>query len=326
MDVRLPIVDLASGPTPAAAGTLEAACREHGFFYLVGHGVDGDLRAELEAASRRFFALPLAEKVEIRMARAGRAWRGYFAVGEELTSGRPDQKEGLYFGAELPAEHPAVRAGRPLHGPNLFPERPAELRRLVLDYLDALTGVGHRLLEVVAVSLGLDPGAFAAATTRDPLILFRIFHYPALAQPALEDGLWSVGEHTDYGLLTILAQDSSGGLQVKGPGGWIDAVPLEDAFVCNIGDMLERMTGGRYHSTPHRVRNLSGRDRLSMPFFFDPGFDAVVEPIPGVGVGRDDRGERWDGADLHAFEGTYGDYLLRKVGKVFPDLAASGDP
>jgi isopenicillin N synthase-like dioxygenase len=128
-----------------------------------------------------------------------------------------------------------------------------------------------------------------------------------------------VGEHTDYGLLTLLAQDDVGGLQVKTPQGWNEAPPIDGALVCNIGDMLDRMTGGTYRSTPHRARNVSGRGRLSFPFFFDPGWNAEILPLP---TARDDSAERWDRANVHAFSGTYGDYLLGKVSKVFPELAA----
>ena len=128
-----------------------------------------------------------------------------------------------------------------------------------------------------------------------------------------------VGEHTDYGLLTLLRQDSVGGLQVRTASGWIEARPIEDSFVCNIGDMLDRMTGGMYRSTPHRVRlNTSGRDRLSFPLFFDPDMEARIAPIRSAAT--DDHASRWDGASVHAFEGSYGDYLLGKIGKVFPDL------
>ena len=117
-----------------------------------------------------------------------------------------------------------------------------------------------------------------------------------------------------------MKQDEVGGLQVKGPSGWIDAPPIAGSFVCNIGDMLDRMTGGFYRSTPHRVLNASGRARLSFPFFFDPGFDADVRRIePGAAV-ADDKAERWDGASVHEFSGTYGDYILAKVSKVFADL------
>jgi isopenicillin N synthase-like dioxygenase len=110
-------------------------------------------------------------------------------------------------------------------------------------------------------------------------------------------------------------------LQVKTPNGWIDAPPIEGALVVNIGDMLDRLTGGLYRSTPHRVRNVSGKSRLSFPFFFDPGWDAEIVPLPAHANATDDSRERWDRANVHAWSGTYGEYLLGKVSKVFPDLA-----
>lgn len=322
----LPVIDV--GPLvrgeadcTAAARAIDAACREVGFFYVTGHGVPDDLQERLEVLSRELFALPEADKAAISMARGGRAWRGWFPFEGELTSGRPDRKEGIYFGAELAADHPRVQAGTPLHGANLFPAALPELRPTVLAYLEALTALGHALARGLSLALGLDADWFDQHLTADPLVLFRIFRYPP--ETGLVDPNWGVAEHTDYGLLTILRQDRSGGLQVHGPEGWIDAPPIPGTFVCNLGDMLERMTGGRYRSTPHRVRNPAGADRLSFPFFFDPGWDAAVAPVPGLGddptpAWRD----RWDGADLSAWEGTYGDYLLAKVAKVFPALGA----
>jgi isopenicillin N synthase-like dioxygenase len=320
----LPVVDVGPlvGHAPAAAQAavaeqIQAACRERGFFYVTGHGVPAVLLDELADASAEFFALPAAAKLEIAMERGGRAWRGFFPVGAELTSGQPDLKEGLYFGAELAGDDPRVLARLPLHGRNLFPRQVPRLGPLVLDYLDALTGLGQSVLTGVAMSLGLDAGYFATGYTADPTILFRIFHYPP--SPARAGG-WGVGEHTDYGLVTLLAQDDSGGLQVAAPEGWIDAPPIPGALVCNIGDMLDRLTGGWYRSTPHRVRNLSGHGRLSFPFFLDPGFAAEVPPLPDRAAAGDDGRRRWDGQDLRAFAGTYGDYLLGKVSKVFPQL------
>src|SRR5438093_1107859 len=166
----------------------------------------------------------------------------------------------------------------------------------------------------------LEPSYFADRYTRDPLVLFRIFNYPSTRDEPPDEETWGVGEHTDYGLLTILRQDDAGGLQVKSPGGWLDAPPIPNAFVCNIGDMLDRMTGGFYRSTPHRVRNPSRRARLSFPFFFDPNVDAEVKPIDPGSVVIDDKDERWDRSSVHEFRGTYGDYLLAKVLKVFPEL------
>ena len=325
MTQALPIIDMsplrASGATAAkteVAREIEKACRETGFFYAAGHGISPDLFARLDGASRRFFALPEAEKLDIRMARGGRAWRGYFPVGGELTSGKADMKEGIYFGTELAPGHPRVRAGLPLHGASLFPAQVPELRGAVLDYIDAATAAAHALMAGIALSLKLDADYFHRTYTANPTILFRIFHYPAM--PATADA-WGVGEHTDYGLLTLLAQDDLGGLQVKSARGWIDAPPIPGTLVCNIGDMLDRLTGGQYRSTPHRARNVSGRGRLSFPLFFDPDFEAEIVPLPGfAGAVADDRETRWDKASVHAFSGTYGDYLLSKVSKVFPEL------
>jgi isopenicillin N synthase-like dioxygenase len=325
----LPVIDVAplagavadpAVPVPAAAlavaGRIQEACREHGFFYVTGHGVPAILVAELAEASTEFFALPAEDKLEISMERGGRAWRGYFPVGGELTSGQRDLKEGLYFGAELSDDDPRVRAGLPLHGRNLFPRQVPRLRDAVLPYLDAMTSLGQSVLAGIALSLGLDARYFADGYTADPTVLFRVFSYPP-APPGFHG--WGVGEHTDYGLLTLLAQDDCGGLQVASPDGWIDAPPISGTFVCNIGDMLDRLTDGWYRSTPHRVRNVSGRTRLSLPFFLDPGFADEVPPLPGRAA--DDGGrQRWDGQDLRAFTGTYGDYLLGKVAKVFPQL------
>ena len=181
----LPVIDVGPlagrGPAAMRAGVarqIQAACRERGFFYVTGHGVPAGLLDQLADASAEFFALPLADKLEIAMERGGRAWRGYFPVGAEFTSGRPDLKEGLYFGAELPDDDPRVLAGIPLHGGNLFPRHVPRLRSLVLAYLDALTSLGQAVLAGVALSLGLDAGYFATGYTADPTILFRIFHYP----------------------------------------------------------------------------------------------------------------------------------------------------
>lgn len=326
----VPVVDIEAfvasrSSADEVAAEIGSACRNYGFFYVVGHGVVDELGQRLERLSRQFFAQDLERKLTIGMERGGRAWRGYFPVGAELTLAQPDQKEGLYFGAELGNDHPKVAAGVPLHGRNLFPDI-AGFRETVLDYMDAMTRLGHTLMEGLARSLGLEASYFADRYTHDPLILLRIFNYPPPPYPpppraAPDKSEWGVGEHTDYGVLTILRQDDAGGLEVKAPSGWIDAPPIPGSFVCNIGDMLDRMTGGLYRSTPHRVRNRSGDARLSFPFFLDPNFDARVKPIDLHGASvPDDKDTRWDGASVHEFRGTYGEYLLGKVSKVFPEL------
>lgn len=137
---HIPIIDI----QPLVAGTEERhtvadqigqACRQCGFFYIVGHGVDLKLQQRLEQLSRQFFAQDLDTKLEISMEQGGKAWRGYFPVGSELTSGKPDLKEGIYWGAELEDDHPFVQAGVPLHGRNLFPPNIPLFRETVLDYI-----------------------------------------------------------------------------------------------------------------------------------------------------------------------------------------------
>lgn len=320
--VPLPVFRLEAMEHPSEVRRLREACESVGFFYVSEYGVDRAIERGLERDSAAFFGLPLADKQRIAMAHGGAAWRGYFPVGGELTSGAPDLKEGLYFGEEVLPDDP--RAGWPMHGANLFPDEPRGLREVVLAYMQALEQIGQRVLRALAASLTLDPAYFVTHLTHRPTNLFRIFHYP-YASTGAEQKAWGVGEHTDYGLLTLLKQDDRGGLEVKTAAGWIDAPPIADTLVCNLGDMLDRLTGGQFRSTPHRVRNRSGASRYSWPFFLDPAFDAQVAPLPGAQVRPValDAAERWDRASVHTLSGTYGDYLRAKVARVFPALTAT---
>lgn len=324
MSTSLPVIDLSLAQRGAQARSalarqLDLACSEFGFFYLVGHSVGARLTDGLLNLAREFFASDPADKMQIHMSRGGRAWRGYFPVGGELTSGDPDLKEGLYFGTELDDSDRRVRAGMPMHGRNLFPDIP-EFRATVLEYMSALEAAGQQVLSLMAEGLHLDTDYFQRCYTADPTVLFRIFRYPP--DEAAREG-WGVGAHTDYGLLTLLQQDTVGGLQVLNRDRWLDVPPLPDSLVCNVGDMLERLTKGRYLSALHRAKNLSARERLSMVLFLDPAFDAQLAPLPGVAPDSDQphTNVRWDRIDPHALQGTYGEYLLSKVSKVFPELA-----
>lgn len=317
----VPIVDLQSANAPDA---LDRACRDVGFFLLAGHGIDQARRRELEAVSHRLFALPTAVKEAVAMPLSGPAWRGWFPLGGELTSGVPDLKEGYYVGRDLPGDHPSVIAGRPLHGANIWPDELPELRIIVDRWMTAVELAGQQALAAMGEGLGMGRDWFAQGLSADPTVLFRIFRYPP--HPAGDAGVerWGVGKHTDYGLLTLLAHDGTPGLEVElADGTWLPVPADPEYLVCNLGDMLDRVTAGRYRSTPHRVRNHAGADRLSFPFFLDPGWDAVVEPIQldDDWVVPDDRAARWDRANLREISGTYGDWLTAKVSKVFPDLA-----
>jgi isopenicillin N synthase-like dioxygenase len=321
--VSVPVIDMAplfGADHPArrdAATRIARACEDDGFFQVVGHEVSARTVATLAFQASAFFALPTSEKARIGMDHGGAAWRGWFPVGGELTSGRPDDKEGIYFGEDLSPDDPRVSAGWPLHGANLWPAAVPGLRAAVEAYMTACARAAGALMEGISLALGLEADHFARAYLAHPTLLFRIFRYPPTSP-----GGWGVGEHTDYGLLTLLAQDDVGGLEVKARSGWIDAPPIPGALVCNIGDMLERLTGGRFVSTPHRVVNRAHRERLSFPFFYDPDFAAQMTPVPAA-ARRRASGPRWDGADVHAYDGAYGDYLLAKVGRVFPALKAA---
>lgn len=349
MIASLPLIDVApllggasnSRAIEKCATEINNACRQSGFFRITNHGVSPELRKRLDQLSREFFSLDKAEKAKCAMPLAGSAWRGWFGVGDELTSGVPDRKEGLYIGEQLPVTDPRVVARTPLHGANLYPQVPADLGACADEWFEAMQHLGAALMRGVALGLQMPADWFATTIASQPTCLFRIFHYPPIDNSRMpQDGIseWGVAEHTDYGLLTILAQDDCGGLQVRMPGTamsersrsssdddiWLDVPAEPDVFVVNIGDMLDRLTLGRYRSTAHRVKNSSGRERMSYPFFIDPSWDASVEPLPLDGTPpADDVSRRWDGTSVQAWTGTYGDYLTSKVSKVFPALFAS---
>jgi isopenicillin N synthase-like dioxygenase len=308
----LPIIDIAS---PAAPREIDRACRESGFFAIRNHGVADELRESVLAVAIDFFSRTEHEKERVALARGGPAWRGWFPLGGELTSGVPDLKEGFYFGREMPVDV------RPMHGPNVWPVEPASFRPVITEWMATMEPLAQRVLSLIAEGLGLPPDYFSSNITADPTPLFRIFRYPP--HPFDSEDRWGVGEHSDYGLLTLLAHDGTAGLQVKVGDEWIDAPHDPHLIICNLGDMLDRLTSGRYRSTPHRARNSSTTDRYSLPFFLDPGWDAVIETVDldDDWVAPADADRRWDRANLRDLHGTYGDWLTAKVSKVFPILA-----
>jgi len=177
--------------------------------------------------------------------------------------------------------------------------------------------LAEALLQGLALGLGLEACWFTRHGYERPTSLFRVFHYPPLATAAE----WSVAEHSDYGGLTLLHQDEVGGLEVRTARGWVAAPPLAGSLICNLGDMLQRTTRGRYRATPHRVRNVSTRARLACAYFHDPDFEQSIELVPGLEEAADDAAQRWDASSVQGFHGTYGEYLVQKVRRVFPALA-----
>ena len=262
------------------ATELHEACSRIGFFYVREHGVPEDLIERSFAEVRRFFARPLASKTALAMANS-LIYRGYSGLAEEVLDPalEGDLKESFNIGVERDAADPLVAAGTPLHGPNLWPESLPGFRETMEDYFEAMTGLGMTLARGLALSLDLAEDHFTR-TLNDPMSLLRLLHYPPTAERRSDRQL-GAGAHTDYGCLTILAQDAIGGLEVRNTDGeWVEAPPIPGTFVINLGDQMARWTNGRYQSTPHRVVNASCSDRYSIPFFFDPDFHALIECIP----------------------------------------------
>ena len=274
----VPVIDI-SGRGVEASARIGAACREVGFFYIAGHGVDPALVARAFAASAAFFALDAVAKSRVLVSRSPHN-RGYVPMlGEALNpAAAPDLKEAFNIGLDLPATDPEVVAGKPFRGINLWPELPG-FRDTMLDYFAAMQRLSGDLHRAFAIDLGLPADYFASKIDR-PMSTLRLLHYPA-RPPKPAPGQMGAGEHTDYGNVTILATDSAGGLEVRlRSGAWIAAPVVPGAFVCNIGDCLMRWSNDNYLSTPHRVVNPAGRQRSSIAFFCDPNPDAMVECLP----------------------------------------------
>ncbi|WP_424934340.1 isopenicillin N synthase family dioxygenase [Amaricoccus macauensis] len=285
----LPIIDVAdlSASDPArrqaVGAALRAACLDKGFFYCVGHGVPQGLVDAVFEETRTLFDLPDEAKMALEKSRS-KANRGYEVLGgQTLEAGAPaDRKEGYYIGVELPEDDPRVQAGRFNRGPNVWPQDLPSFQPTMNAYFAALTTLGARLMQGIALSLDLSEDFFAAYG-RDPLATLRLLHYPP-QQPDDPKDARGAGAHTDFGGLTILLQDEVGGLQVRNAesGEWIHAQPVPGAFIVNLGDMIARWTNDTYQSTLHRVINTSGRERYSVPFFYAGNPDFEVRCIPTV--------------------------------------------
>ncbi len=281
---EIPLIDIAAlrsaapGAAAAVAAAIERASREVGFFYITGHGIPAGMVEAGLAAAREFFALPDAEKQAIAV---DSRHRGYVGPGAaRMYAGhRPDLKESFVWGLDLPLDHPAVRPERSLMGPNRWPARPAGMGPALERYFAAALAVGRDLARAFAVALGEEEGFFARHFSH-PLARGGVIHYPP-QPPDLGADQFGVGPHTDYGFLTLLWQDEVGGLEVRNAAGaWVAAPPIAGSLVVNVGDLLARWSNDRFASTPHRVVNRSGRERFSVPVFYDPDWESVVDPAP----------------------------------------------
>ena len=278
----LPVIDL--GPLrggdeaglAAVANEIRRAAEEVGFFYVANHGIDLELARRAQAVALDFFARPEAEKRRVAVDQRN---RGFLAMGDCRLPGAEatDLKEVFFWGPEAAPDDPEVLAGRPLVGPNNWPDFQPELRAAVWPYYRAVLEVGAGLLRAVALSLGLDPDFFAACY-RKPLGRGQLVFYPP-HPVGREVAYFGAAPHCDFGCLTLLLQDDNGGLEVRTRADrWVAAPPIEGTLVVNIGDLLARWSNDRFRSTLHRVVNRSGRQRLSIPVFYDPDSSAMVDP------------------------------------------------
>jgi isopenicillin N synthase-like dioxygenase len=260
------------------------ACREWGFFQVVGHGVSDDLLDRVWDETRSFFRLPRPQKLAI--ARSAENPRGYY--DRELTKNARDLKEVFDFGYVLhpdqPDDHPSNRA--PVDGFNQWPAHRPSFRAALTEYFAECERLGDRIFEAFCLGLGLEAGHLEQYF-RPHTSFVRLNYYPLDDPLAAEEaagvtelGEMALGHHTDSGALTILLQDDVGGLQVHDGNDWIDVAPIEGAFVINIGDMTQVWSNDRYRAALHRVRPMKRAARYSLPFFYNPSYEADCAPLP----------------------------------------------
>ncbi len=277
----IPVIDIApalAGDYAGVAAQIHAAATRTGFFYIKGHGIDPALMAQAFEVARDFFDLPEPAKRSVAVASDQRGW---MATGMSRLEGARthDLKEVFFWGAEIAEDDPDLLAGKPLVAVNKWPRDAfPRLETGLRPYYDAVCAVAERLLAAVAVSLDA-PADFFAPYYQKPLARAQAVYYPSSTADDELVQRFGVAPHTDFGVLTLLLQDLSGGLQVQHRSGeWVEAPPIEGTLVCNIGDLLARWSNDRFNSTLHRVINRTGHARYSIPVFFDPHTDTVIDP------------------------------------------------
>jgi isopenicillin N synthase-like dioxygenase len=281
--MQLPIIDMTGvrdgsiAATRRVAEEIHRACTGAGFFYIANHGLAESIIADAVAEAKGFFRQPTEKKREVAI---NARHRGFNALGDALMyeATKPDYKEFFTMGLELPEDDPDVVAGEPLRGPNNWPADRPGLRRAMTAYYEAIGSCGADLMRCVAVSLDR-PADFFEAHYRKRLQRTQIIYYPPHPAGATSDQ-FGLAPHTDFGCITLLWQDDSGGLEVleRRSKTWIPATPIPGTLVINVADLLARWSNDRYASTPHRVLNTSGRERFSIATFYDPDFKAVIDP------------------------------------------------
>ncbi len=303
----IPVVDIAplraGDGAQAVADSLHRASREVGFIYISNHGIPEAVLAEARSEALAFFRAPEEQKGQLRISASHRGWLGQGGAKMQ-DDAKPDLKESFLWGYE--AADGAVPDDHSLRGANLWPDFQPALRPKAMAYFEAAHAVAHTLMQGFALGLG-KPADFFLKTTAQPMSRASFVYYPP--QPADGDGdRFGVAPHTDFGVLTVLAQDDVGGLEVRDVRGrWVAAPPIPGSLIVNVGDLLARWTNDAYRSTPHRVVNTSGRERLSLVLAYDPEPQTVIDPRQVFGADVE--------TDYEAT--TCGDYLTWRFAKAF---------
>ncbi|KAK2967614.1 hypothetical protein RJ640_030485 [Escallonia rubra] len=311
---------------------LDQACREAGFFYVIsltissasfsirqcivikqkGHGIPDSLVKEVRSVTRKFFDLPYEEKTKIKLS-AATGYRGYQRVGENITKGIPDMHEAIDCYREV-KQGMYGAFSNPLEGCNEWPTNPPNFRHLMEVYISLCTDLSRKIMRGIALALGGSVDELEGKRAGDPFWVFRIIGYPGVScGHDMANSDIGCGAHTDYGLLTLVNQDDDiTALQVRNLSGeWISAVPIPGTFVCNIGDMLKILSNGLYESTLHRVINKSPKYRVCVAYFYEPNFNAAIEPLD-VCIENSGGTKKFEAA-------VYGKHLVSKILTNFVD-------
>jgi isopenicillin N synthase-like dioxygenase len=279
---EMPILDLTAlnngGDLKPIAEKMRHACVTTGFFYVANHGIPEGVVNGVFDATKRYFDLPIEQRMPHRMDEKYR--RGFMPQGINQHPGfAPDLKESYEIGVDLPLTDPDVAADLPLHGPNRWPADCPWLRQASETYFEEAQALGRRLLKVCAVSLGMPEDYFLQFCTK-PMVQMRLFHYPP-QEPMSDEKAFGVAPHTDYGMITLLLQDPIGGLELKKRDGeWVSAPYMPGTLVINIGDLFQRWTNDVYASNQHRVVNRTGKERYSIPMFFNLDYHTLISCLP----------------------------------------------
>mmetsp|Transcript_44767 Transcript_44767/g.173698 ORF Transcript_44767/g.173698 Transcript_44767/m.173698 type:complete len:312 (-) Transcript_44767:1925-2860(-) len=276
-----PIIDLRDGfDEHEQAEKLRTACEVHGFFLIKGLPME-QCRAVMEQ-SKAFFRLPMEDKMKLVEDDA----HGYVPFGkitlDPIKQKVPDTRELWALGAE---RYENMNPDCEAYGYNRWPsaELLPDFKTTMLKYNELMHDTCKKLNHLIAIALDLPADYFDGMFGRDTISALRPVHYSEqLSDP--ENGRFGTGEHSDWGMTTILLTDGNQGLQVKLDGVWTDIKEPEGTLICNIGDMLERWTNRRFKSTMHRVVNKRGVERFSVPFFLNPRPEVVISSLPTCGT------------------------------------------